>query len=257
LKWEQTYATVEDERIRNHLENTEVQMRKVDCSNMSDEMKLAREEKINLLHEYWKMGKFPINTEHKQKYLPHIKDEFGTPCAMAYLIEESGDKQLVQELQKTNNVFIEDVHEGKLIDWIITSGITKEEACQIQPSYSFRMNCIGRKLRVRRDDLFQFDRNISPRELLSNRKIMQEIETECDKEFKELALNDPRRSPRNLIGDPRKSIRIKKLQERGNIKERVLRRRAGLKRKQLKSFKEALAVRQARKKEVAKSRRRR
>jgi len=135
MTWGQMYASMEDERIRKHLENTEIWMRKKDCSHLTEELKIAREDKINLLHEYWKAGNFPINTDFPKTRLPHIKDRFGTPCAMAYLIEESGDKQLVEQLEKTNNVFIKDVSEGPLITWLETSGITKEEACQIQPTY--------------------------------------------------------------------------------------------------------------------------
>jgi len=139
MGWGQVYATIEDERVRKHLENTENKMREKDCSHLSDELKQAREEKISLLHEYWKAGNFPINTDFAQLRLPHIKDRFGTPCAMAYLIEESGgnaEHKLIEHLYKNNNnVFLKDVHDGPVIEWINKSGITKEEACQIQPTY--------------------------------------------------------------------------------------------------------------------------
>lgn len=137
MSWKQTFATIEDERIRNHLRNTEITMKTKDCSQLTNELKKAREEKIKMLHEYWMAGNFPTNTKFPQRRLPHIKDEFGVPCAMAYIIEQSGDKKLVKELEKINNVYIKDVNEGPLIDWINKSGITKEEACQIQPNYAF------------------------------------------------------------------------------------------------------------------------
>lgn len=149
LTWKQTYATIEDERIRNHLRNTEIMMRAVDCSHLSKELKKEREEKIKLLHEYWVDGKFPTNTEFPMLRLPHIKDEFGVPCAMAYIIEQSGDKELVKELQKTNNISIKDVNDGPLIEWINKSGITKEEACQIQPNYNWKeLPCPPGKKRI-------------------------------------------------------------------------------------------------------------
>jgi len=131
------FNSIEDERIRNHLENTEKLMLAKDYSHLNDELKNSRKNMIKLLHEYWKAGSFPTNTEFPMKRLPHIKDVYGVPCAMAYLIEQSGDVELVKELEKTNNVFIKDVSDGPLIDWINKSGITKDEACQIQPSYAF------------------------------------------------------------------------------------------------------------------------
>lgn len=253
MKWEQTYATVEDERIRNHLENTEVQMRKVDCSNMSNEMKQAREEKIKLLHEYWMMGKFPINTEYPMKRLPHIKDEFGTPCAMAYIIEESGDRQLVEELQETNNVFIKDVNDGKLIDWIITSGITKEEACQIQPTYAMG-RCADKDGKVINFQMFNpFGK---PKNCVKDLPALPlPFCPESDRGF---AFNcQPRTKKKN--GNGRTPPRIRPINDRRSrgfsLKDRVLARRKKIQLQKSKSFKETLAIRQARKKESAKSRR--
>lgn len=137
--WPQTYIMMEDERIRNHLRNTEITMREKDCSHLTDELKKSREDKIKLLHEYWVRGNYPLNTGFPQERLPFIKDEFDTPCAMAYIIEESGNKELAKLLHKqNNNIFIKDVNDGPLIDWINESGITKEEACQIQPTYGYR-----------------------------------------------------------------------------------------------------------------------
>lgn len=141
LIWKQTYSNIETERISNHLENTERWMRSKDISHLTKEEKKSRENIIGLLHEYWNQKQFPINTDFPMQRLPHIKDKFGTPCAMAYIIEKVegiADQQLVKTLNETvNNVSIEDVNEGPLIDWIDKSGITKEEACQIQPTYGF------------------------------------------------------------------------------------------------------------------------
>jgi len=141
LIWKQTYKNIETERIRNHLENTERWMRSKDISHLTEEEKKSRENIIRLLHEYWVEKQYPLNTDFPMLRLPHIKDKFGTPCAMAYIIEKAegiANPQLVKSLNETvNNVFIKDVNEGPLIEWIDNSGITKEEACQIQPSYGF------------------------------------------------------------------------------------------------------------------------
>lgn len=141
LIWKQTYKNIETERIRNHLENTERWMRSKDISHLTEEEIKSRENIIRLLNEYWMQKQYPLNTDFPMLRLPHIKDKFGTPCAMAYIIEKAegiANPQLVKTLNETvNNVFIKDVNEGPLIEWIDKSGITKEEACQIQPSYGF------------------------------------------------------------------------------------------------------------------------
>ena len=55
---------------------------------------------------------------------------------MAHLINESGYRDLVTRVARDNNfVYINDIKEGPVIDWIKQSGLTQAEAAQIQPSY--------------------------------------------------------------------------------------------------------------------------
>ena len=55
---------------------------------------------------------------------------------MAYIIEKSGSKNLVEKLAAENNlVDIGYVSKGSLIKWLKNSGLTKKEAARIQPSY--------------------------------------------------------------------------------------------------------------------------
>lgn len=141
-------VTIEDERIRNHLENTEKLMREADISHLTQFQKQNRIKLIDYLHDYWNFGVFPINTDFPMLRLPHIKDKFGTPCAMAYLIEREGSQGLCDELVKTNNVFIKDVQKDHdLIKWCTENGITQEEASQVQPAYNWGPGGPGTKPR--------------------------------------------------------------------------------------------------------------
>ena len=115
--------------------NVEQELRQADVSHLDKELKENRAKMIQLLNQYWKREEFPKNTTHKTK-IPQIKDKDGTPCAVAYIIDHSGNGKLVNHLASQNNlVYVEDVHDGPLLDWLKKSGITKQEAAKIQPDY--------------------------------------------------------------------------------------------------------------------------
>src|SRR3989344_9608093 len=107
---EKIMAKVEQFRVRNHLRIVERELRSREISYLSAELKRKREENIARLHEYWTEGVFPKNSDFFDQRVPYFKDNLGTPCAMAYLIEQSGWQVLVNEVAATNNhVFINDI----------------------------------------------------------------------------------------------------------------------------------------------------
>lgn len=118
---------------------TELWMRTRKTSFLDPKQKTNRNNVMNLLHEYWKKEEFPINNTHNQK-IPQIKDTRGTPCALAYILQNSGKQQLVDEIaQQNNNVYVNDVPENHPLNYAIKEGgFTKKEAATIQPSYSCR-----------------------------------------------------------------------------------------------------------------------
>ncbi len=129
-------AKVEQFRVRNHLRIVERELRNKNTSHLSPELQRRREENIARLHEYWTTGVFPKNPDFFDRRIPYFKDHLGTPCAMAYLIEESGHRDLVNAVASTNNhVYINDIHDGPVLDWINQSGLTKAEAARVQPAY--------------------------------------------------------------------------------------------------------------------------
>src|SRR3989442_11052213 len=113
----------------------EQELRHADVSHLDEKLRENRARMIHQLNQYWKKEEFPKNTTHKIK-IPQIKDKDGTLCAVAYMIKQSGNGKLVSQLASQNNlVYIEDVHDGPLLDWLKKSGITKQEASKIQPEY--------------------------------------------------------------------------------------------------------------------------
>jgi hypothetical protein len=123
-------------RIKTHLRIVEAQLRRNNVDHLPAELKSARESNLDRLHEYWSTGVFPKNLDFKGKFVPYFKDAVGTPCAMAYLIEESGNRDLVNEVAATNNyVYINDIKSGPVLEWINTSGLTQAEAARVQPTY--------------------------------------------------------------------------------------------------------------------------
>jgi len=64
-------------------------------------------------------------------------DRYGTRCAMAYLIEQSGGGDLVARVAAThNNARIPELRsDPELGAWLWRNGMTLEEAARIQPAY--------------------------------------------------------------------------------------------------------------------------
>lgn len=78
-----------------------------------------------------------MNRRFPGRMLPHFIDESGRRCAMGYLIEESGERDLVQRVARERNYArireLADIPE--LLAWLEANGIGVEEAARIQPAY--------------------------------------------------------------------------------------------------------------------------
>jgi hypothetical protein len=98
---------------------------------------LRRERMINLarLQAYQLRGVFPHN-EHARA-LPVFVDAHNNACAVGYLMRASGWDKAVRHVQQRNNyVYVLDIHSGPVLEWILQSGLTREEAALIQPAYA-------------------------------------------------------------------------------------------------------------------------
>ena len=69
--------------------------------------------------------------------MPFFRDGHGAFCAMAYLIERSGRRDLVDRIASTrNNAFIAELaNDPALRVWLDSVGLSVTEAARIQPTY--------------------------------------------------------------------------------------------------------------------------
>lgn len=130
-------AAAETARIRTRLTAVERDLRAKDVSSLAPSARAARSRNLDVLHEYWVRGVFPKNRFVPGARVPIFVDRYGTRCAMAYLIEQSGRGDLVARVAATNNyAYIRDLKaDPELVAWLRESGLTAGEAGLIQPSF--------------------------------------------------------------------------------------------------------------------------
>jgi hypothetical protein len=126
----------ETARIQAHLLGAERMMESRDVSRLSVSQRAARGRALAALRRYREAGRFPHNHQ-RPELTPVFVDEHGTPCAMAYLIAESGSRALVQRVAATANLarIRELALDPELIRWLRANGMTVAEAARVQPAY--------------------------------------------------------------------------------------------------------------------------
>jgi hypothetical protein len=98
----------------------------------------ARKRHIARLSIYRDVGRFPLN-HRVLGSIPTFIDHRGVPCAVGHLMQQSGHTQLATDIARSNNnVYIEELGDGHAMNWILFSGLTREECALIQPSYEWR-----------------------------------------------------------------------------------------------------------------------
>ena len=104
------------------------------CATTNDrtaELAAKREVTLARLHDYMIAGEFPADSAGMPASI--FRDAAGRECPMASLITQSGHDDLVSEVvAKNNELRLADVTEGPLMDWILDSGLTKDEVVMIQ-----------------------------------------------------------------------------------------------------------------------------
>lgn len=130
-------ASREIARIRHHLEAAEALLVSRDVARLSAAQRAARGRHIAELRAYRQRGVFPHNHQVRGRRTPVFVDEHGTRCAMAYLMEQSGEGTLVSKIAGTRNLArIRDLAgDPALVDWLGRNGLTLGEAARIQPEY--------------------------------------------------------------------------------------------------------------------------
>lgn len=129
------YRRVDETRVQMHLRVMERVLAQQDVDGLPAYMREERRKNIGYLREYWMQRKFPRNSRLPYR-APYLKDESGTLCAVAYMVQQSGNGHLLDGAVKLdNNIYLGDANEGPLAQWISESGLTREEAAKVQPGY--------------------------------------------------------------------------------------------------------------------------
>lgn len=107
-------------------------------SDLLRTLRTRRETQIARVDRYRRRGVFPQNVDFAGERVPYFVDHRGVACAVANLMIEDGRGSDVTTISAANNqVRVMDVSEGPLVEWVIGSGLLKEEAARIQPGYDF------------------------------------------------------------------------------------------------------------------------
>lgn len=125
------------ERIRTHLQLVEEILRTRSVAHLTAEQQLLRSTVLDHLQNYWHSGIFPINN-YQPNRLPVFVDEKNTACAVGYLLQATGEQELVAQIRAENN--FADLQElltyAELPVWAASHGFTADELAWIQPGYA-------------------------------------------------------------------------------------------------------------------------
>jgi hypothetical protein len=129
----------EQARLRSHFRRVLLELEARDTGHLAAPQRQARAHLIRELARYARLGRFPKNLDFPGARVPYFVDAFGTRCAMAHLIEATGERAFVARIAgSTNNALVRELAgDLELIAWLERVGLTAAEAARIQPSYCF------------------------------------------------------------------------------------------------------------------------
>lgn len=130
---------VEQERVRlrAHFDSVLLELKARDVSHLTSEQRAARLQLTAWLAEYRDVGEFPLNDLGTAAPVPIFRDSRGVLCAMAYLIDRSGRRDIVGAVASSRNTayIAELIDDDRLVAWLDSVGVTALEAARIQPAY--------------------------------------------------------------------------------------------------------------------------
>jgi hypothetical protein len=95
----------------------------------------ARRRNLDRLRAYRRSRAFPRNTGRRPT--PVFVDTGGRHCAVAHLMREAGDDELVRQIAETSNLALLGAMDGAAVGtWAAGSGLTTDELARIQPQYA-------------------------------------------------------------------------------------------------------------------------
>ena len=131
----------EHRRVREHLRRALRSVRSAPTDALSAPERSRRRAALRALARYIAEGRFPLNRVSDSP-TPVFVDESGARCAMAALIESTGDEALVRRVAREHNLaYVEQLRDDpELVAWLRRNGITLAEAARIQPAYAAHLD---------------------------------------------------------------------------------------------------------------------
>lgn len=132
-----SFAAAERVRLQAHFDSVERELRARDVPGLTSAQRAARARLLTILHDYQIRGVFPRNTDFPDRDMPVFIDWWGKRCGFAYLIEQTGNEDLVLRIAATrNNARVPELKDDPDVRrWLTENGITLAEATRIQPTY--------------------------------------------------------------------------------------------------------------------------
>ena len=131
----QVYFETDEDGIQAHLLLVCGSLLKKTPTSLSEDQLSQRLTLIQELREYALEKVFPVNLHHSVR-TPYFVDDFGTHCAVGYLMSQSGNQDLVAEIRTNENYsYIADINTPGVSEWAVKHGFTVEELEWIQPGY--------------------------------------------------------------------------------------------------------------------------
>lgn len=123
-------------RVRAHLERAEREVLANDCGHLDDEALGRRRAALAHLRRYIEDERYPVNRVSATP-TPVFVDEGGARCAMAALLEATGDHDLVARVARRANLarVAALAADREFSAWLDHNGLTVDEAAAIQPAY--------------------------------------------------------------------------------------------------------------------------
>jgi hypothetical protein len=136
---EYQHRRLEVARLRAHFDSVDAELRLPTELPLTPAQRTVRATLIDWLREYRETGSFPRNDRFPDRAMPFFRDSRGVLCAMAYLIDRSGRRDLVDRVASTrNNASIPELAgDPDLRTWLDSVGLSVAEAARIQPFYGY------------------------------------------------------------------------------------------------------------------------
>jgi hypothetical protein len=126
-------------RVRTQLDSAFVDLASADVHALSAAQLARRAELQRVLRKYQARGEFPHNYDFAEPMPYFVDRNTGARCAVAFLMESSGRRDLVDRIAAANNnVWVAELAADTAVGaWLDANGLTLREAAIIQEPYGF------------------------------------------------------------------------------------------------------------------------